>query len=567
MNLPARIGKYELEEYLGGGMSEVYRARDTLIGRTVALKILTEKGREDGEVKARFLAEARTAGNISHENILGIYDFGEDDQHRPFMVMEFLRGEDLRHAIKNGHTGDLRNKLRIALEIARALEYIHAQKIVHRDLKPENVHISQSGQVKLMDFGISKREGLDLTRTGFMVGTPYYMAPEQVTGGTVTGQTDVYAFGILLYELIAGVHPVAAETMQRIFYAILNEPLDAQAMRQAGAPEELCLLACSCAAKEPSERPQGFGPVTAELERILAAVSGAGLPAVDAHAATLIMPERQPEAARPAGPEVRKKPTGRALKKWIWAAAGVTIVGAALALRPHAPATDVRTPMAPAASIVTPTGEMVLVPAGPFLFGEKKEQVSLPAFYIDRAEVTNAAYRNFSNEQHRALPPDFPSDRPNYPVVNVTIDDTKAFAAWAGKRLPTAREWEKAARGVDGRLYPWGNEADPHRANVGGNELRPAADFKDGASPYGALQMVGNVWEFVDETAAPSSGALKYFQDKLKPAPTAADTWYWTRGEAFDYRGLDDHAVWDGALAPARWRAKNLGFRCVRDVK
>ena len=104
MQLPARIGKYELEEFLGGGMSHVYRARDTVIGRTVALKILTEAGCEDTEAKERFLAEARMAGNISHDNVLSIYDFGEDDQHHPFMVMEFLRGEDLRHAIKNGRS-------------------------------------------------------------------------------------------------------------------------------------------------------------------------------------------------------------------------------------------------------------------------------------------------------------------------------------------------------------------------------------------------------------------------------------------------------------------------------
>lgn len=107
------------------------------------------------------------------------------------MVMEYLRGEDLRSAMNKGHIGDLRNKLRIALEIARALDYIHSQNIVHRDLKPENVHISESGQVKLMDFGISKRQGLELTRSGHMVGTPYYMAPEQVTGAEVTAQADV----------------------------------------------------------------------------------------------------------------------------------------------------------------------------------------------------------------------------------------------------------------------------------------------------------------------------------------------------------------------------------------
>src|SRR5690242_19833160 len=115
MDLPARIGKYELEEFLGGGMSHVYRARDTVIGRTVAVKILTEQGCADEETRARFLAEARMAGNLSHDHILNIYDFGEDDHKRPYMVMEFLRGEDLRNAIRYARTGDIQNKLRIAL--------------------------------------------------------------------------------------------------------------------------------------------------------------------------------------------------------------------------------------------------------------------------------------------------------------------------------------------------------------------------------------------------------------------------------------------------------------------
>src|SRR5260370_28704632 len=103
------------------------------------------------------------AGNIVHDNVLSIYDFGEDDQHRPFMVMEFLRGEDLRHAIKNGHTGDLKGKINIASQIARALGYIHTQKIIHRDIKPENVHISAAGLVRLMDFRIATSDGLPVT--------------------------------------------------------------------------------------------------------------------------------------------------------------------------------------------------------------------------------------------------------------------------------------------------------------------------------------------------------------------------------------------------------------------
>ncbi len=577
MDLPARIGKYELEEFLGGGMSEVYRARDTLIGRTVALKILTEKGRVDGDVKARFLAEARTAGNISHDNILGIYDFGEDDQHRPFMVMEFLRGEDLRSAIRHGHTGDLRNKLRIALEIARALQYIHSQKIVHRDLKPENVHIAQNGQVKLMDFGISKREGLELTRTGFMVGTPYYMAPEQVTGGAVTAQADVYAFGILLFELITGTHPIAGETVERIFYAILNEPLSEEALRQAGGPEALCRLVCACTAKAPSERPEGFGPICAELERLLAAARGVA-PEIDPNgatvvmnAATLVMPERQPEAVAEPTPQPPERPSRRKSNWWLSSAAGI---GMALLFAWHpwdtpAPKANPQ-PSAPAALASTlsmKSGDMVLVPEGPFLFGEKPEQVSLPAFYIDRTEVTNAAYQAFASSANHPLPPDFPKDRPQYPVVNVTIDDAKAFASWAGKRLPSALEWEKAARGSDGRLFPWGNEPDPSRANVGTGQLRPAGDFTNGVSPAGALQMIGNIREFVNETGAPSAHALEYFQHELKRAPKPTDLWYQIRGLAFSDPKLLDGAIWDSTMVPAPWRASNLGFRCVRDAK
>src|ERR1035438_3271928 len=195
MELPARIGKYELQEFLGGGMSHVYRALDTVIGRQVAVKILTNSAAGDEEAKARFLTEARTAGNLAHENIISIYDFGCDEQQGLFMVMEFLQGEDLRGAIRHGHTGDLRKKLGIAIRIARALAYVHNAKIIHRDIKPENVYINSAGVVKLMDFGIAKTEDLSMTRAGYVLGTPYYMAPEQVKGEKITELVDVYAFG------------------------------------------------------------------------------------------------------------------------------------------------------------------------------------------------------------------------------------------------------------------------------------------------------------------------------------------------------------------------------------
>src|ERR1700757_1436696 len=145
MEHPSRVGKYEIEKFLGGGMSHVYRARDSVLGRRVALKILSDQGMADQESKTRFLMEARMASNIAHENIIKVYDFGED-QGRPFIVMEFLEGESLRAALR----------LRIALQIARALDYAHSQKIIHRDIKPENIHLDPQGRAKLMDFGIAK---------------------------------------------------------------------------------------------------------------------------------------------------------------------------------------------------------------------------------------------------------------------------------------------------------------------------------------------------------------------------------------------------------------------------
>ncbi|HXB70610.1 MAG TPA: bifunctional serine/threonine-protein kinase/formylglycine-generating enzyme family protein [Candidatus Acidoferrales bacterium] len=563
MQLPAKIGKYELEEFLGGGMSHVYRARDTVIGRTVAVKILTDAGCEDAEAKARFLAEARMAGNLSHDNILGIYDFGEDEQHRPFMVMEFLRGEDLRHAITDGHTGDLQGKLKIALQIARALGYIHTQKIIHRDIKPDNVHINTAGVVKLMDFGIAKTEGLQMTRAGFVLGTPYYMAPEQVTGANITGQVDVYAFGILLFELLTGAKPISGDTVERIFYQILNEPLNLDPLHQARVPQSVCDLVAKCTAKNPADRPQGFGPVCQELDRVL----------VEQELPTAIMPEMQPEmqAVVPASPA--KARPGWLLPVVVVLVALLAAAGVYFAMRPKS------RPAGPALakSITTPTGEMVLVPMGTFLFGKDKNQVDLPAFYIDKTEVTNAAYAAFCQATGHPLPVHFKPDKRTYPVVEVSFLDAQAFARWAGKRLPTAREWEKAARGADGRDYPWGNEgenqpasqpgnpADASRANLNSEGPWAADAMPNGASPNGALNMVGNVWELVDQSNPPGAKTEQF--QTMDPPPGPNDLWYTIRGGGFNGPPLAPDLIWDDTAVPARWKAMNLGFRCVRDAQ
>ena len=561
MQLPARIGKYELQEFLGGGMARVYKALDTVIGRTVAVKILTEEGCADEEAKSRFLQEARLAGNITHDNIISIYDFGEDASGRPFMVMEFLKGQDLKHAIKDGSTGEIRNKLRIGLDIARSLEHIHSQNIIHRDIKPDNVHLTTAGAVKLMDFGISKMQNSTRTTTGVVMGTPYYMAPEQVLGKNITPLVDVYAFGVLMFELMTGSKPIVGDTVERIFYQILQEPLNIEPMTQAGIPEPVISLVRRCTEKDPLQRPQGFDAVCAEIQRMIQ----------DWDAPTL--PNRSLQGLSAAVPPTAHMP-------WL-----VPVVVAAMVLVLAGVYFGVRTMRAPAAAVVTPlgktephskaglrptipttTGRMVLVAEGSFLFGKDKQSMTLPAFYIDKTEVPFVEYARFSKETGLPMPAGAVGERPEDPIVDVSFLDAQEFAKWAGKRLPTSQEWEKAARGTDGRMYPWGDESPtPPPVNVGNKRgVMQVHSNPAGASPYGAVNMLGNVWEWVDDRKTPSPGAVKHFAEILSPSPTAVEPWYAMRGASFQDPLRDDY-LWDYAPAPARYHAKNIGFRCVKN--
>jgi len=561
MELPARIGKYELQEYLGGGMSGVYRAVDTLIGRTVAVKILTDQGCQDADTKARFLAEARMAGNITHDNILSIYDFGVDDQHRPFMVMEFLRGQDLRKAIKEGTTGDVQSRLRIALQTARALRYIHTQRIIHRDVKPENIHITPEGVVKLMDFGIAKTEGLQMTRAGLVLGTPYYMAPEQIRGHDIDQCVDIYAFGILLFELMTGKRPIEGEVVERIFYSILNEPLNLDPLRMTDTPASICDLVARCTAKNPGERPQDFAEVSAIIEQTLA----------DRRAPTNVLaaPTQTTTVFQHPGRPQWQKILVIAVPVLLLIALG--IVGK-IVLFPGTkplPPTEVIQPAAAKLPkfLDTSTGRMILIPSGNFYLGADKQEISTLAYYIDETEVSNARYQEFCDATGHTLPAGFDDKHPDFPVVNVSFLDAREFAKWAEKRLPTPQEWEKAARGSEGRIFPWGDQPDPRRANVGSAGLLPVNSLPEGASPYGVLNMLGNVWEWVNDVKTPDDLAVRGFRKNTKLKNVTGDEpWFSIRGLSFEAeKSVMERGLTDSATVPARAKLPGLGLRCVKD--
>jgi serine/threonine-protein kinase len=396
-----------------------------------------------------------------------------------------------------------------------------------------------------------------MTRAGFVLGTPFYMAPEQVLGENVTEQVDVYAFGVLLFELLTGRKPVDGEAVERIFYSILNEPLKMEPLHEAGVPQSVCDLIVRCTAKKPAERPPGFAVVSAELDRLIA----------DLEAPTMVLPTRpSPAPAAPSRPV------------WLMPAVLAAIMALAVGLyfatrpgtRPAATPPDAAAVLA--RTIGMKGGEMVLVEAGSFLVGEKKEPDTLPAFYIDQTEVSNAAYAQFCAETKHALPKGFAADQPDLPVVSVLILDARAFAEWAGKRLPKGREWEKAARGKDGFLYPWGDQRDTARANVGSGKLLPVSDLPNGASPCGALNMLGNVWELVDQVSPPGDGAFAKFTEVFKglnlAPPTRTEPWYMIRGNSFvAAEKLDPAGLWDIFTVPERGSAYNIGFRCVKDAR
>ncbi len=270
------IGRYQVTSVMGqGAMGTVYKALDPVIERVVAIKTINlELSREErAEFEERFYREAKSAGRLSHPNIVTIYDVGETDE-AAYIAMEYLEGESLRDVLDSGVVLPLAHICSIAAKVANALDYAHENGVVHRDIKPANIMISRSRDVKIMDFGIALIPTGSRTQAGTVLGSPKYMAPEQLTGKATDGRVDIFSLGVVLYEMLTGVAPFNGDNLSAIMYRILNETPAPPSALNARVPPELDRIVARALAKRPEDRYRTAGEFARALEHWEAPFSG-----------------------------------------------------------------------------------------------------------------------------------------------------------------------------------------------------------------------------------------------------------------------------------------------------
>ncbi len=270
-----RLGRYQIERELGrGSMSIVYEAFDPHINRRLAVKVLRERYARDVKSRQRFLREARSAGGLSHPNIVTVFDVGQFEG-LPYMVMERLQGESLEEFLAAGNSLDARQVIEIGIQLASALHYAHERGVIHRDVKPSNIYFNpESGLIKLVDFGIAAidrriREG-KAADDDIIVGTPRYMAPEQLQGDPPDHRSDLYSMGIVLYRLLSGTLPFNGEPLSVLIRQVVNEPPPRLIPEHDKTPVELIELVSRLTAKQPGARYSDGAQVLEELQEIRA---------------------------------------------------------------------------------------------------------------------------------------------------------------------------------------------------------------------------------------------------------------------------------------------------------
>ncbi|MCB9642567.1 MAG: SUMF1/EgtB/PvdO family nonheme iron enzyme [Myxococcales bacterium] len=514
-------GHYEILDTLGeGGMGVVYRAQDHKAQRIVAIKTLHANLLGDGGIRQRFLREAKVMSSWSHPHIVQVYD-RVDESSILAMVMELVEGMTLTQYLRQWGGQMPFSELReVFLPLLDAVGEAHHHGIIHRDIKPDNVLLARGTKrmhPKIADFGLAKiLEGTTYTVTGALLGTCLYMSPEQAQSHrTLDQRSDIYSLGICLYQLCTGRCPFMDANHFSLMMAHVHQEPPSPKLYRDDLPAELEQLILDAIAKDPEKRPQSCEAFRSRLEDAL---------------------DHLPPTAPSSGP--------RNLS-----------------------------------SALTHAGtEMLLVPAGSFLMGNERREIFLDDFYMDTYPVTNQQFQVFleatgygpkDREAHRFLvhwggSRKCPSSLAEHPVVYVSWHDARAYAAWAGKMLPSEAQWEKAARGEDGRKYPWGrDDPDDARANFNRRNkgTRPVEASAKGASPYGLRDMAGNVWEWCEDVDDPSFYA-KGPEHNPRNLMRGEEARFVLRGGSWIYNARALRTTARFSHEPTS-RLEDVGFRCV----
>jgi len=538
------IDRYHIIEVIGeGGMAVVYKAFDKRLESEVAFKLLrTEMLTVESQktILDRFEFEAKALAKLNHPNIVSVIDYG-DYRGTPWLVMKYMEGGTVKQFI--GKVMSPPEAARLLAPIASALAYAHSKDIVHRDVKPSNILVSQAGFPMLSDFGIAKivaKQDFKLTQLGISIGTPEYMAPEQAKG-RVTKLSDQYSLGLVFYELLTGVKPYAADTPVALVLKKVTEPLVRPSDVQSGIPEFVEQVVFKALSKEPEDRYPTMQDFCNALEKI----------------GKMEVPTPRSDPSTFSG-SVPNPPTNPTECSW---------------MRPK------------------DKMPMMLIPAGKAPIGRNDEAldarpqhiVALDAFLIDKYLVTNRMFSQFLNEMGNQTEggtkwyDDMAKNArlklsgnswfvmrtfSEHPIVSVSWYGATAYCRWAGGRLPTEAEWEKAARGMDDRIYPWGNQPPSYEvANFQGYQVStsPVGTFPKGASIYGLLDMAGNVWEWVSDWYGHD-----YYAHSLLINPHGPDKGVTKVMRGGSWFNIDRHlkVSYRSYCNPAT-RTANLGFRCV----
>ena len=265
------ISHYKILEKLGSGsMGDVYKAEDTKLKRTVALKFLPPELTRDDEARERFVREAQASSSLDHSNIGTIYEIEESDGHF-FIAMAYYAGETLKEKIKSCKSGmDVEQAIDIAIQIARGLKRAHSKNIIHRDIKPANIILTNEGQVKIIDFGLAKLKGQTLlTKTGSTLGTVAYMSPEQTQGDNVDHQSDIWSLGVILYEMLAGERPFKGDYEQAVMFSIMNEEPEFITKIRKEVPGKIERILKKAIAKNPKKRYQTIEAMLEALKNVV----------------------------------------------------------------------------------------------------------------------------------------------------------------------------------------------------------------------------------------------------------------------------------------------------------